>query len=427
MTLLADISANMELLPIPCEFKIDTVYIEWDDMMKASFDAVYHPEDIDAILDNVVAAGSYSHYDENSGQLNYNYGMLSAGVGFDLNNGTVRIYQQCKGVPDTALSEYEKPITMQDYGLWLSSENGVCQHEDHNNGYSNVAFFSTEWGASDSDLTFQFSYPFDQYRVYIWYRPEENIYQISMGKGNSSADYIYDVEKNSYQIINPDKATVDEYLRDIYAGTEVEDLYAQIFRVLEQYTRDFAGISFAELAALPPAEGYAPLTLPALPVSGGARITLAWLGFELNAEEGSCIYRDRDSDNFSDTVICNDKWKVQTDAGRENVIQQYTWFQDYTLMIAYYPDRERYEAQLIEGSEQNENGVQSYFAYDIANNVVLDRYTDGKDMKPEQFFAEALGIEQTDAIFLDVISIFDQYIMDTFGMTPEELFAVDAE
>ena len=49
------------------------------------------------------------------------------------------------------------------------------------------------------------------------------------------------------------------------------------------------------------------------------------------------------------------------------------------------------------------------------------------DKKPEQFFAEALGIKQSDAIYTDVFARFENYTMDKFGKTPDELFKLDKQ
>ncbi|NLV50006.1 MAG: hypothetical protein GXY20_04850 [Clostridiales bacterium] len=107
MTLLAGICEEMDLTPIPREYKIDTVYIDRDDMKKASFSVVYRSEDIAGVVENVLSAGRYSHYYENSGVFSYSYGILFASAVFDIDNGTMHIYQTCKGIPDTAISEYE--------------------------------------------------------------------------------------------------------------------------------------------------------------------------------------------------------------------------------------------------------------------------------------------------------------------------------
>ncbi|MPN49510.1 hypothetical protein SDC9_197131 [bioreactor metagenome] len=155
--------------------------------------------------------------------------------------------------------------------------------------------------------------------------------------------------------------------------------------------------------------------LPVLPESGKSRTTLGTLGFEHEAENGYWIYRDRDGGNLIDIHVSQD------------LLQYFQKANGHSLVISYYPDKGRYEAQMYEKEDPAEGGVESYFAYDSKSNTVVDGYTDGIDMKPEEFFPKMLGIPQTDTVFLDIISIFQQYTMDRFGMAPDELFRVDAD
>lgn len=156
----------------------------------------------------------------------------------------------------------------------------------------------------------------------------------------------------------------------------------------------------------------------------GTGTTLETLGLQYNPENGSYGYRDEETE--TSISIYNDSWKIQPEDVNRNIIRYSQKMKGCLLFITFYPNKDRYEAQVFEGSKPTENAVQSFFAYNVNTNTVVDRISQGTDMKPEAFFAKVLNVAQTDAIFTNVIKIFDQYIMDTFGMTPEELFNTEA-
>lgn len=418
----------MQLLPIPHNFKIDMCYVDVNDMMQIGIDIIYPVEDIDTAIESVTNSGGYDWYNSDSEIFGIEYGIMRGNIEFDRENSQVKIYQQCKGISETQLCDYfyEPLMTMENYGMSYNADNMISIWEMHGEDYSSLVFLSSD-NAPAEDWNFQFLYSSGQSRILLWFRPNENIYDIRIEKGKSFANYHYDVEKNIYEAIYPDKETIDEYLIEIYGSENIEDIYAQIFRILEQYTLDNMGISFEELIALPFSEecDYKPTTaLPALPKSGESRTTLETLGLTFAEDEGKYNFYDQDNETAID--IFNEKWQHQTEEWNRDVIRYYHNINGYLLTVAYYPNKGQFEVQMYEGEEPSEDVVQSYFAYDINNDVVLDGITQGKEIKPEQFFADALGIEQTDAIFTDVFEIMEAYIFDTFNMTPEDLFALDA-
>lgn len=153
--------------------------------------------------------------------------------------------------------------------------------------------------------------------------------------------------------------------------------------------------------------------------------TLLKLGFDISLNEGRCSYVDMA--NGADITIFSDAWKEQTDEWKKNVIRFYKALDGYYLVIAYYPNSSVFEAQMFEGDGPNDDGVQSYFKYDLANGTLMDAGSQNSDLKPAEFFAGALGLEQTAAIYTDVFAQLENYTQDKFGMTPGELFAMDAQ
>lgn|GEM_PF-1311561 len=421
MNVFGTVAKSMALLPVPDDFKINVCYVDVDDMMKTEFEAIYTLDDRPAVMDSLLTGGGYDWYDSQNKKIGIDYGDMHGDIWFSDNNNQINIHQECKGVPATPLSEYiNKPaVTLELYGFNFNPEQGVSLYENRSGEYSKLGFHSPEWGDMEGDAWgFEFLYPLEGGLAVVWFRPEENRYDIRLEAGDGFVQYAYDIEKNTYGSMYPNKETVDQYLNDLFGSQGIEDKYGQVFRILEQYSLDISGKDFEALAALPPTAGggYAPMTvLPVLPESGGTRTTLATMGFEYEAENGYWIYRDRDGGNLIDINLNRD------------MIQYFQTVNGHSFVISYYPDKGRYEAQAYEEEEPTEDSVQSYFAYDIKNNTVLDRDTQGIDMKPEEFFPKMLGIPQTDTVFLDVISIFQQYTMDRFSMTPDELYRMDIE
>jgi len=153
--------------------------------------------------------------------------------------------------------------------------------------------------------------------------------------------------------------------------------------------------------------------------------TLLKLGFDVSLDEGLCSYVDMAKG--ADITIYSDAWNVQTDEWKKNVIRFYKALDSYYLVIAYCPNSGVFEAQMFEGDEPNDYGVQSYFKYDLANGTLLDAVSQNSELEPADFFAGALGLEQTAAIYTDVFAQFESYTQDKFGLTPDELFAMDAQ
>ena len=448
MNLFTSTKDIIPLLTVGEDFIIEAFYIDEDDLMQTSFEVAYPSEDLDAVLQSALAAGGYSWYDSDNKIVGFDYGKMSGKIWFSTDFGMVNVTQTIKGVPDTPMNEYlyEPVITMEDYGFGFSAEGGMSVYENHGGGYSSLAFCCPSWGG-DSDLwAMEFCYPFKSGNIFMTYHPNENLYKVDM---NSSWGYLYDTQKNTFFDFYPDKETVEQKLSGLYADREPEDLYLEIFRILEEYTLELTGISFEEFAALPPTQEYPPLGAPPIlpntddiaeaPAGKNgedteatqppdeeepedAMVTLQSLGFEFVEDEGrSWIY---DGQTDSDVCIYREEWMEQEE-WNNNVIRYYNRFDGYEIEIAYFPGDGIFEAWVYIG-EPSEETPQSYFKYDLKNGVMLDANSQNIDKKPEQFFPEALGIEQSDTIFTDVFALFESYTQEKFGMTPDELFVLEA-
>jgi len=375
MNLFGAITGSINLLPIPGRFGIEAIYVDVNDMMKTSFEVAYTSGDLNSVMESILDGGEYSYYDSDNRIVRFDYGKMSGELRFDPDSGVVHIRQQCKGVPDTAMSSYEPPVTMDTYGFWFSPESGSSLFENHANGYNSLVFRSPDWGSADESLRMEFSYPFGKYRIYVWYRP--NTYQVQIEKGNSSVTYFYDTQENILFDMHPDEETVEQFLGTLFADRETEESHLEVFRVLEQYVLDITGISFAEFVSLPPTEDYPVIdSVPTLPKPGDIKVTLQLLGFEYSDEEG--MYRLYDEEADSSIHIYREEWKEQEQEWRKNVMLYFKHLERYDFSIKYYPDKGMFGAQMLEG-EDSEDTPQSYFEYDLANDVMLDWVTRGSE------------------------------------------------
>lgn len=406
---------SLSLMPVPDHFKINVCYVDVDDMMKTEFEVVYTVDNRPVIMDSLLTGGGYDWYDSANKKIGIDYGDMHGDVWFTSNRNQINVYQSCKGIPATPLRDYVfKPVmTLDTYGFSFDTQKGISLYEDRGEQYSKLGFHSPAWGEMDDKWGFEFLYTFKEGMVVVWYRPEENKYNIHIEKGSDAAAYAFNIEKNVYEDMYPDKETVDKYLNDLYADSNIDDLYARVFEILEQYSLDISGKEFAQLAAL-----------PALPKAGASRKTLSTLGFQFK-EYGS--WGCYDEKNQVSIDIYKDTWSGQTDEWNRNVIWYYQVVNGHMLAITYYPDKLRCEAQIYEKEEPVEGGAEAYFVYDSQNKAVLDSSAMGTEMTPEEFFSVMLGIPQTGTLFTDVMGIFDTYTMDQFSMTPEELYRLDTE
>lgn len=429
MNVFATVSKSLALMPVPDNFKINVCYVDVDDMMKTEFEVAYTVDNRPAIMDSLLTGGGYDRYDSANKKIGIDFGDIHGDVWFADNRNHINIYQSCKGIPDIPLGDYVfKPvITLDTYGFRFDAQKGISLYENRGEQYSKLGFHSPAWGEMDEKWGFEFLYSFKEGRVVVWYRPEENRYDVRIEKGSDAAAYAYNIEKNVYENMYPDKETVHKYLNDLYKDSKTDDLHARVFEILEQYSLDISGKEFAELVSLPPVVdgSFEPMpALPALPKAGASRTTLSTLGFQFK-EYGS--WGCYDAENRVSVDIYQDAWSAQTEEWNRNVIWYYQVINGHLLAIAIYPDKARCSAQIYEKEEPTDEGMQSYFAYDSKSKVVLEKNTMGTNMQTEEFFAKMLGISNTGTIYTDVIELFGKYTKDHFSLSPEELYGLDTD
>ena len=360
MNLFTSVKDIIPLLSVGENFIIEAFYIDEDDLMQTSFEVAYPFEDLDAVLQSISAAGGYSWYDSDNKIMGIDYGKMNGKIWFSTDFGMVNVTQTIKGVPDTPMSEYlyEPVITMEDYGFGFSTEGGMSVYENHGGGYSSLAFCSSDWGAASDIWAMEFCYPFKSGNVFLTYHPEANLFKADM---NSSWGYHYDILSNIYTDFYPDKETVEQNLSGLYADREPEDLYLEIFRILEEYTLDLTGMSFDEFVLLPPAQDYPAMESPPIlpnaddiaeaPDEGenaedteavqqpeeeepdDTKVTLQSLGFEYVENEGMCWIYDGETD--SDVCIYREEWMEQEE-WTNNAVRYYNRFDGYEIEIAYF-------------------------------------------------------------------------------------------
>ena len=373
MHLFSSIKDIIPLLTVGENFIIEAFYIDEADLMQTSFEVAYPFEDLDAVLQSVLAAGGYSWEDSGNKIVGYDYGKMNGKLWFSTDFGMVNVTQIIKGVPDTSMSEYlyEPVITMEDYGFGFSAEGGMSVYENHEGGYSSLAFCASEWGGDPDIWMMEFCYPFKSGNIFLTYHPEANLFKADM---NSSWGYHYDTLSNIYTDFYPDKETVEQNLSGLYADREPQDLYLEIFRILEEYTLDLTGMSFDEFVLLPPAQDYPVMESPPIlpnaddiaeaPDEGenaedtealqqpeeeepdDTKVTLQSLGFEYVENEGMCRIYDGETD--SDVCIYREEWMEQEE-WTNNAVRYYNRFDGYEIEIAYFPGDGIFEAWVFIG------------------------------------------------------------------------------
>ena len=300
--------------------------------------------------------------------------------------------------------------SISELGFVMDSNTNLAYYSE---GAISVTINHAEWGATPNgyelevnavNLSFQAD---GGYYLITGYYPDAQNYALGIADENSVlATYFYDPKSGAYEFTNGDMESTEQVLGLIFP--DAGNVMKAPVSFYNDTLMDVFGLGAEQLYALP----FEPLTLPVL-------------GFRFYAEEGRCLYVDMD--NGADVEIYRDDWKMQTDEWKKNVMRFYKVLDGYYLEIAYYPYGGIVESHMYEGEESNDYGVQSYIKYDLTNGVLLDAVAQNSDLQPAAFFAGALGIELSDAIFTDVFAQLETYVEARFGMTPDALFAMDAK
>ncbi len=178
------------------------------------------------------------------------------------------------------------------------------------------------------------------------------------------------------------------------------------------------GLKYLYLAGSP-ASDYSPLTAfySNLEDRDFAIIsTLQELGFVMNDEKTEAYYGDVQRDGMSVSINHAEWGAPQTEDMMKCVKMNLMLDSGYILTVLYYPEISYYCFQM------NINDEQMNYLYDVAGGTFMVDSTNRERF--ERMITEALGETGETDVLLAPMSVFNDAIRETFGMTADALYAL---
>ena len=142
------------------------------------------------------------------------------------------------------------------------------------------------------------------------------------------------------------------------------------------------------------------------------RRTLTTLGFQNTTEGfGNCAYEDGDTGMY--IRVSKTEWGADEDniwCIGESVNGVYVQY-----MVTYYPLENRYNVQVQGG------GPWANYDYSAADHSIVPMDAAETEEEIRDRMGDITGLSE-DGAFEAPVTFFDSYFMNTFGMTPDELF-----
>ncbi|MDD4096506.1 MAG: hypothetical protein PHP22_09735 [Oscillospiraceae bacterium] len=268
-----------------------------------------------------------------------------------------------------------------------------------------------EWGNPPDDWTgncIRVVTEQNDYKIDIGYYPEHDAYVVMAVNGDRALNYVYD-RRNDPSILNmEDRASKEETVRAVFAGTEMDpdDVLLTPVRVYHDLLAKTVGLSLETLFEMPYDENDHSLPTP-----------FTRLGFTFLDFKGTYYYEEQEPHELHLYVHRSD---FDTNVSPENRLDWNMEFFEadvngYSLQLFYYEADDRYLAEL------EKDGVQTSVNIRSATYEPGDTYPD--DDTARQAFNDAFGTDGDD-FYVAAHKYFEQVIQERFGMWAEELYAL---
>ncbi len=249
----------------------------------------------------------------------------------------------------------------------------------------------------------------NDYKIDIGYYPEHDAYVVMAFKGDQALNYVYD-RRNDPSILNmEDRASKEETVRAVFAGTEMDpdDVLLTPVRVYHDLLAETAGLSVETLFEMPFDENDHSLPTP-----------FTRLGFAFLDYKGTYYYEEQEPHALNLYVHRTD---FDEAVSAENLLDWNMEFYDsdvngYKLYILYFASNGKYLVTI------EKDGAEAKIDVQPATGEYGGEYPDLDTAR--QSFNDAFGTEGDD--FFDApIAHFEQVLQARFGMGVEELFALE--
>lgn len=263
----------------------------------------------------------------------------------------------------------------------------------------------SEWGVPAADAegnSVRMSKQMDGgYTLIVLYYPDIQTYvfQISSENGGLLANYIYDQSSGEFTAGVEDRESMETLMKTVLGDSGSGDVLLAPVSFFNDTIESTFGIDADELYTLP------------LEITAPKNPTLLNLGFIPDKDNAVCVY-EQNAERYTRIEVYYPEW-----GEREYDVSFFTPINEYGLVVTYYRDEQRFYVAADKGD------TYAKFNFYVGDNTWIDDGASG-DMSVEEYFKNMYNDPSMEEVHLYTVSIVQQYIADTFGMSIDELCAL---
>lgn len=221
-------------------------------------------------------------------------------------------------------------------------------------------------------------------------------YAISINKeGEPQINYVFDQANDDLSVSSSDREIAERLISEGLSVNEGEDPLLAPVRVFEDNIQKTFKMSADALFDLP----FAPITLKTLyfrPDLANAVVLYEWRnGKDVNIEVHRPEWGEKDFDVRFFTPISD----------------------EYRIVVTYISEQKRFGV----GVDDNDMGG-VFFEYFPETQEIIDQYCSDKDLTVEEYLVKAYNDPTIENVYLHSVELMESFILQTFGLTVDELF-----
>ena len=317
-----------------------------------------------------------------------------------LENSLVNDYSPLTALyPNLEGRDFIMASTLEELGF---SMNDASHQAFYDSDTASVTINHTRWGAPpmewDANIIRVSLYLEGDTKLAVGFYGDIDAYVIQMYKdGEMVINYIYSAADDSPSVGAEDRERTEQTLRATLGDADAEDILLVPVSMFNDTIQNTFHMTADALYAFP----YEPPTLTSL-------------GFF--PDEANAVWRyEQRGERDVNLEIHRPEW-----GEKDYDLLFFTPLSDeYRIVVTYHADKRSFVA----GIDDN-NGGGADFEYFIDTGEHVDGWCSVKDMKVEEYFANAFNDPRITDIYRHSVDLVEQYIQDTFGMTLEELFVL---
>ena len=301
--------------------------------------------------------------------------------------------------PNLKQKDFIIPSTLEELGFNLDSDRHQALFDSQD---ASFIIHHDLWGPPpeewQTNIILIAMYLKDEYKVSFGFYGDLNTYVFMMDKdGQLILNYIYDASSGDISIGEGDRASSEQAIRAAMDVADGEDVLLTPVRIFNETIRKTFNMNADTLYALP----YEPPSLKSL-------------GFFPDEANAVCLYEQRGEKDYN-IEIHRPEW-----GEKEYDVRFFTPLSDeYRIVITYNIG----ERKFLVGGDDNFGGGAS-FEYYVDTNEYVDGWSSDKAMTVQEYFAKAYNDPAITDVHEHSIELMQQYFVDRFGMTFEELYAL---